>query len=157
MVLAMAVQAADGDVAAECVGIAAADERLACFDAAYGVAPKAPGTTAATLPAAAAATPAITDTTAATAVKPSEADFGRQKSKAELEGESISSAVVSVDKDAYGKRIFELENGQVWRQTESDHFRAKPGDVVEVRHGTFGSYKLSVDGESYWTRVRRVE
>ena len=60
-------------------------------------------------------------------------------------------------KDGYGKLYFELDNGQVWRQIEYERFPAKTGDVAEIRHGSFGSYKMSIQGKKITTRVRRAQ
>ena len=133
----------------DCAVIESSVERLACFDATYG-----DGTDSAMTAVAPATIEAVPTSTVTV---PSEADFGQQKSKTELEGESLDSVITGVDRDAYDKLIFELDNGQVWRQTESKHFPIDPGQATEIRHGAMGSYKLYVKGESRWTRVRRVK
>lgn len=61
----------------------------------------------------------------------------------EADPERIESRVVKVDYAHNGQRSFSLENGQVWRQSESrsiGHVRA--GDVVQVRKALMGSYML---------------
>ena len=119
-------------VATDCASIEAPDERLACYDAAAG--PESVPVPA-----------------------PQPDDFGLSKSKSETEGESLTGQVVGVWQDAYRKLSIELDNGQVWRQIESKRFSVEVGDVVVIRHGSVGSYKLYVDGEDGWIRVRREE
>ena len=51
---------------------------------------------------------------------------------------------------------FELDNGEVWEQTEAVNFSARPRDEVTIRPGALGSFFLKgADGPS--TRVRRVK
>ena len=114
----------------DCAAIESAEERLACYDA-----------------------EAKTDPVAS----PQEEDFGLAKPKSETEGESLTGQIVGVWKDAYRKLIIELDNGQIWRQIETKRFSAVVGDVVVIRHGSLGSYKLYVEGEQGWIRVRREE
>jgi len=161
MVIHAAVAAGPAD---ECAAIESAQERLACFDAAFGTEvgalsepaeaapPSAPDTGAQASAPASAATPSATP-----AASSDDAGFGLDKSMDELEGESLSSNIVSVGKDGFDKLLFELANGQLWRQTEYKYFPVKAGQVAVISHGAMGSYKLYIDGESRWTRVRRVE
>jgi hypothetical protein len=57
-----------------------------------------------------------------------------------------------------GQTVFELENGQVWRQSESGTFAI--GEVenpsVEISPGMFGSWRLRVDGYNSRVRVERI-
>jgi len=147
--IASFAHAAEQDVTADCIQITSADARLACFDKVYG--------TNSRILSSGSDEDAVITSDAAVAVIPDEADFGRQKSRAELEGNSMTSGIKAVRKDAVGKLIFELENGQVWRQIENKRFSAKAGNLAEVRHGSLGSYKLYIKGKSQWTRVRRTE
>ena len=58
-----------------------------------------------------------------------------------------------------GKGVrFELENGQVWRTTERDHFAVRLEDpTVTIKKGLFGAYYLSVEGFGSRVKVERVE
>jgi len=152
------------DEPADCAAIESPDERLACFDAAYRSGTEAPPATesepvdrGAAEPAASVVVPAAAAAGAARVATPSEADFGIEKPKSETEGESMVSGIAAVSRDGYDKLIFELDNGQVWRQTEYKRFLVKPGQVAEIRHGSFGSYKLYIQGKKSWTRVRRSQ
>jgi len=163
--LAFCIQVAlAADAPADCAAIESPDERLACFDAAYRSSAAEPQATETAPvdsgPAESAGdviVPAAAAAGATQSMSPSEAEFGLQKSRDETEGESLTSGIAAVGKDGYGKAIFELDNGQVWRQTEYKRFPVKVGQVAEIRHGSFGSYKLYIKGKKSWTRVRRAE
>lgn len=157
MAAAIPSAAAEDRPALECAAIKSAGERLACYDAAYAkpqplAQPQAADEVDEVLaPAAAANATGASQSAAST-----DADFGFAKPKQETEGESLTSGISSIDKDAYRRLIFELENGQVWRQIEYKRFDADAGEVAVIRHGSFGSYKFYVEGTKRWTRVRRI-
>ena len=54
------------------------------------------------------------------------------------------------------RALIELDNGQVWRQIDTDVItvRLQPGDQIVITHNKFGSYWLR-DSKHGW-RVRRV-
>ena len=96
---------------------------------------------------------------------PTEDDMGREhlpKTEEEQATEiaSLSSAVIEYGVNAEGKTVFVLDNGQVWRQTDSD--RVKRGDCpaecrVTISKGLIGGYNLVVaDGSNRQIKVRRV-
>lgn len=56
-----------------------------------------------------------------------------------------------------GGTVFELENGQVWRQTDDDQFIVEMIDPkVTIRRGLFGVYFLSVEGYNSSCKVKRI-
>lgn len=56
------------------------------------------------------------------------------------------------------KTVFELDNGQIWRQISSERFRYNgPDRKVEIRRASFGSFLLSPEGLNRSIRVRRVK
>ena len=57
-----------------------------------------------------------------------------------------------------GNTVFRLANGQVWRQAEPGRisFRAVE-PMITIRRGSFGTYRLSVEGVRRQVRVKRVE
>jgi hypothetical protein len=155
--LASAAGAADAE---ECAKISSAQERLDCFDRVFdtGSTTESAAPAPAVAPKDAGAAAAAAAATAAIAQPASEdADFGRKKTKAELEGEALVSGIAAIGRDAYDRLIFELDNGQIWRQVEYKRFPVEAGQSAEIRHGAFGSYKLYIQGKKRWTRVRRVE
>ncbi len=160
--------AADRDAALECVNISSADDRLACFDAAYAVQPQiqpsATSETPAVTPAAVVTdTPVVAPAAAAVAVSAPQAgvktateeEFGLPQSQQE----TLKSTITGVDKDPVGRLTFHLENGQAWKQVETKRFRLKEEDrpVAVIKHGSLGSFKLSVEGGSVSTRVKRIK
>ncbi|MEM6639002.1 MAG: hypothetical protein AAF610_03785 [Pseudomonadota bacterium] len=57
-----------------------------------------------------------------------------------------------------GGTLFKLENGQVWKQSQSgrvSHRRDRP--TITIKRGAFGSYRLSVEGLNRTVRVKRVK
>lgn len=60
--------------------------------------------------------------------------------------------------DGAGRRIFLLENGQLWRQTSNSNFagRIRAGDTVKIERGTLSGYRLTVPKQAGFFGVRRV-
>lgn len=69
--------------------------------------------------------------------------------------DQISAKIVSLRSDALGRLSFVLDNGQVWRMTESEGTFDFPGrgDTVTIRRGAIGGYRL--DWGSVGVRVAR--
>lgn len=138
----------------ECTRIAADQERLACFDAAFG-APPATATQA--------AAPAAVPAAAPVAARPE--DFGlneaqKQKKAPETEPpriEQITSTVASAEKNGNGAWRVSLDNGQVWLQSADigKSISIKPGDPVTISRGTMGSFFLETPS-GRGLRVKRV-
>ena len=156
LLLSFAATSAVADESArDCARIESATERLACYDVAFGAETDAKQRSAEQLAGHSAA--AATAATTAQKNEPDEADFGLTKPKNETEGESLTSTITGLSKDAYKRQVFELENGQVWRQIEYKRVSVDVGDVAVIRHGSFSSYKLYIGDTKRWTRVRRVQ
>ncbi len=70
---------------------------------------------------------------------------------------SGSAAIVRVWRNLDGRFSVELDNGQVWRETEGSRVgMPKVGSAVEVVTGAFGSYRMKIDGIPREARVRRT-
>jgi hypothetical protein len=69
--------------------------------------------------------------------------------------QELVARVTAVSARAHGEHRIELDNGQVWVETQSTTRFDPPavGDTVTVRHGTLGSYFLSAQSGP----ARRVE
>jgi hypothetical protein len=67
-------------------------------------------------------------------------------------------AIKRIDKTSDGKMLFVMENGQVWRQTDSIKLTGlgKGPWEADVRKAALGSFLLKVDGRTA-VRVKRVE
>jgi hypothetical protein len=155
-----------------CAAVDNPDERLACYDALAGrspddtakasdiapsaVDPVAPKT-GITVPSA----PAVTPTVPAVEQTPeAEAIFGLEhKQKPEEERpDELQVKWTRKMKDAHGKWIIALENGQVWRQTDSRRFNFKnPEQWVVISRGVLGSFFLGEPERNGGIRVKRIE
>jgi hypothetical protein len=156
---------------AKCADIAAATERLACYDKAAG--------TAKTAMAAAPVQQAAVEPESEGGVlewfglserKPvvKAEDFGKPPAPVEAKQDGpkeiteISSTVIEFAKNAYGKSLFVLENGQIWKQVEGDTVDVRPPRPdepmkVKIEKAFMGSFSLSVDGRNGIVKVRRVK
>ena len=64
--------------------------------------------------------------------------------------------IASISRNAAGRAVVTLDNGQVWRQSETRaSFEASAGDAVTISSGVLGSYWL-VTSVHNRTRVERV-
>ena len=129
-------------------------ERLACFDrllARYE---------AATQPVAAAQP---VSPPAAVAQPPAPADFGSERLPPEGDApkpaEFITAKVAAVSFNAIAHFTVTLDNGQVWRQLESDTVtaRLKGAETVTITKGFWSSYSLAVDGVWGTYKVKRIK
>ena len=160
--------AADRDVALDCVDLAAADERLACFDAAYATREKSTSSTLESstgAPAAAVSAPPLAVITATeeefglpqvAGKAKTEEEFGLKQSQVE----TLRSRITSVERGPLDRLTFYLENGQVWKQIEDAYtpFRVRQDPAFAViKHASLGSFKLSVEGGSRSIRVKRIK
>ena len=150
----LVASAAAQDVALECVDIAAAEERLACFDAAYATREKS----SSSVPeiAATASAAAVVGGSPIPVITATEEEFGLPQSQVE----TLTSRITRVERGPTDRLTFYLENGQVWKQIESTYtpFRVRQDPAVAViTHGSLGSFKLTVEGGSRSVRVKRLE
>jgi hypothetical protein len=152
----------------ECAGIAEAGARLACYDA---LAIETPGPAAppaaaferdGATPASAAPAVAASAAAAGPKVTPEQA-FGREQAlfTQSVSGEQavreISATITTVRATKDGRFSFELDNGQLWVQTEAptQQFALRPGDAVTIRRGALNSFVLQAPSKRS-TRVRRL-
>lgn len=144
---------------AKCADITDSAERLKCFDAAM---PRARSALAAPAP----ESPSKSllewfgfSRPAAPTTKPE--DFGKPPPEP-AEISELSSSVIEFGRTPRGKSLFILENGQVWRQLDSD------GSVVQdppqgktmkvlIERGVLGSYNLTIEGRNGLIKVFRVK
>jgi len=60
----------------------------------------------------------------------------------------------------HGQFTVVLDNGEIWRQLESDdgiaHFKHSSGDIVQISKGFWGSYDLRVNSSNIMFKVIRV-
>lgn len=139
----------------DCASLADNDRRLACYDhAAETLANEEPVTSKAT-----AQEIGVGRTESEPARAELEAAFGMEARLAE-QGESleqIGAKLETVETLGSGKRIFRLDNNQVWaEQTANPRVRLAAGDQVRIKAGSLGSFRLFGTGKKS-TRVERVE
>jgi hypothetical protein len=76
----------------------------------------------------------------------------------EIEGISQLEAIVtSVTKNTYRKLTISLDNGQVWRQLDSEPLPLKEGEAIIIRSARLGSYLLEKASGSGSIRVNRLD
>ncbi len=178
LILAAALAAMAANAAAEaadplaemnaCRGLGDA-ARLACFDRvlARHDAP-APVTAAAPIVAAPVATAPAPVTPAPVAPAPppapqASADFGSERlpasAAAPQKAASIVAKVKAVSWNAFKHFTVTLEDGQVWRQLDSDTTTARFGaaDAVKISRGFLDSYSLSIEGVWGTYKVKRIK
>ncbi|WP_226664812.1 hypothetical protein [Microbulbifer aggregans] len=84
--------------------------------------------------------------------------FG-QEQKTVIEGapESIVATISSVQKGAYGKYTFVLNNGQIWRQTGSTKVIWKGGEQIELDRGVLGAFYMRKVSGGRSVKVKRIQ
>ena len=92
------------------------------------------------------------------------AELGAEQLKSTSEKQARANAetvMIDLEKITYGQRrlaSFHLANGQVWRQTELVRFSdGNAARSVEIRKGTIGGYRLRLDNQRQFMRVRRIQ
>ncbi|NKF51263.1 hypothetical protein G3R49_11925 [Shewanella sp. WXL01] len=145
----------------QCGGVQDKLDRLICYDklaASVGtmsIQPVANSTEQAP-PVVVANTASVSTASVSESITSQQQEFGLKK-KVEEEVEKISATIVNVKKDPYDAFIITLDNGQVWKQSESRRYKLKPGQVVSIETGMFGSFNLGVEDRNSTTRVKRVK
>lgn len=158
---------------AKCADIAGAVERLQCYDEAAAEAKTAMSAPAAAAPQQQAAVEekdeggGVLEWFGLESKKPvtKPEEFGKPPApvaSGPKEITEISSDVLELAKNAYGRSVFVLSNGQVWKQIDGDTTEVRdPGKgelmKVTIEKGLFGSYSLSIDGRRGIVKVRRVK
>ena len=101
-------------------------------------------------------------------VAETEEDFGREalpEERREREDgrlKNITAKIVEISVNRFGKVTVTLENGQVWRQLDSDDRRLlfPKGDrlyTARVKRSMFGNYMMTVRELDRTIRVRRIQ
>jgi hypothetical protein len=80
----------------------------------------------------------------------------RQEGAPRAQLKNLTAQVASVSHNSSGHWVVTLNNGQVWRQTETrSDFEVSPGASVKISPGAMGSFFLQTNPHN-WTRVERV-
>ncbi len=87
-------------------------------------------------------------------------DEGQEGVKREPEPKQITATLT----DAYqnprtGKKLFVLDNGQIWRETTSGTMRRLPrnGTTITVEKSSLGGFKLRAEGRRGFAYVKRIK
>jgi hypothetical protein len=67
----------------------------------------------------------------------------------------IAARVTRIDENALGKRVFTLDNGQVWAQKDSKRLIVHEGDEVMIERGALSAFYLSA-GDNRRIQVARI-
>lgn len=166
--------AAAADLADElqrCAAISGETARLACYDAlampARMAEPRPVATPAPAAPTPAARPAAVNAPSTAVAPAPSTApraaavEPGREHLgpiEKEEEQREFTATLISVTDSPLGGKLFNLEDGQVWRQLD-ERFVAVPDlpAPILLKRGAFNSYTLRIDGRGRSIKVRRMQ
>lgn len=148
-----------------CDQISAPAEKLACFDAVVESLSTPPVEPAVSPPPATPPRPAPSDSISP--AEPGEArarredvTTARREDTPEDDGnsEGFQATIVRVWENFDGRFSVELDNGQVWRETQGTRVgMPAEGDSVEVSKGIFGSYRMKIESITPIARVRRTK
>lgn len=171
LAFAVSASAADDPGIFDCRAVADDHERLRCYDALVDRLLGAP----ASVPRVASSVAAEVDAVPAArpAVRPPDEQkrslrerlFGRSEESRQVveqvfgvEGlDEQAERVVSVGRNAYGRLVVRLGNGQIWTQVDNQALSLEPGDEVVVRSAILGSFQLQKAEGSRRIRVRRTD
>ena len=109
---------------ADCAGVADQQLRLACFDKLAARYAPGPGVAVDTEP---------------------REQFGLEHKAPEPVAE-LAARVTGIDKNALGKMVFTLDNGQAWQQKDSKRLVVQTGDEVRIERGALSAFYLSAGG-----------
>jgi len=70
--------------------------------------------------------------------------------------DSITARVKALRKSAQGAQIIELDNGQVWLQTQGSELLLAPNDPITISRGAMSSFRISTPSQRS-ARVKRVQ
>ncbi|MEM8695730.1 MAG: hypothetical protein AAGE05_06875 [Pseudomonadota bacterium] len=94
-------------------------------------------------------------------VRRAERSGGSAEDVAELappEPREVTSTIAETLTDATRRRVFLLENGQIWREGNNSSLRGRirVGSTATVSRGGIGGYRLRVEGRTGFISVTRV-
>ncbi len=74
------------------------------------------------------------------------------------DGQIVATVVGVFANDRSGKRIFTLDNGQIWAETQVSRMKRNPreGQDVTIRKASLGRFQLRVEGKRGVVDVRRL-
>ncbi len=157
----------------KCISVARDAERLACYDKAIAASsPEARASSetrtrettriaeaeAATAAAAAAAAAKTKDAAKREAFGAEAIASRPERFATGSDGiEAVEAGITEVLTNRSGLGVFLLDNGQLWRQANTDSLPPiRPGDRVRVERSTLGGYKMEFLKQKRWALVKRM-
>ncbi|MGK0382015.1 MAG: hypothetical protein ACI8QG_001778 [Flavobacteriales bacterium] len=90
--------------------------------------------------------------------KQQQAKFGDEnKQRSEDLIQQIQATIVEVQKAPRGELILTLDNGQVWRQSDSTRLRLRKDQVVVIKRAALGSFFIGKENTNRLMRAKRVK
>lgn len=83
-------------------------------------------------------------------------EFGLEN-RVEHKVDHIRSEIVTLKLPKVGSKTVTLENGQIWKLTNVDVFRAKVGDSVVIKRAALGSFLMNEVNSKRAYRVKRLK
>lgn len=83
-------------------------------------------------------------------------EFGLEN-RVEHKVDHIRSEIVTLKLPKVGSKTVTLENGQIWKLTDVDVFRAKVGDSVVIKRAALGSFLMNEVNSKRAYRVKRLK
>ena len=101
-------------------------------------------------------------TTASTSSKAASGDDDKEEKtsdKKDKDTSTVNSKLVGKFSGWDGQTVFKLENGMIWAQASKKKFYTDEivNPAVEVKHGMFGRWYLTVEGIDEEVKVRRIQ
>jgi hypothetical protein len=91
-------------------------------------------------------------------VQPQQTEFGQENiQRPEDLVQRIEASIIKVKKAHHGKLIITLDNGQVWRQTDSTRLKLRKDNVVIINRGALGSFFIGKKNANKRIRAKRVK
>lgn len=83
-------------------------------------------------------------------------DFGKEhRQAAENPVDQLYATVEQLSFNRRNELVIELDNGQIWRQSESGEFPLQNGERVYIKRGMLGAFYLGKDGSNRTLKVVR--
>jgi hypothetical protein len=87
-----------------------------------------------------------------------QSEFGQEdKQRAKNLIKQIQATIISIKKAPHGELIITLDNGQVWRQTDSIRIKLRKDHLVNIERGAMGSFFIGTENANKRIRAKRVK
>ncbi|WP_414829573.1 hypothetical protein [Alteromonas sp. H39] len=84
--------------------------------------------------------------------------FGLEHTEAnDSGGDMMYASIVKIDRSLRDKYVVTLDNGTVWRQTDSDTLKLEEGQSISIERGLLGAFYLSRSDVNRQMKVKRIK